>query len=137
MANKPGQQGQRGQGLTRAPDPELLERFLQLQENELAVRQEELSIRKQETANSHEFSKKGLDAQLEDRQRERQANQKSRRDRLVFAGFVVLVLVAFIVFALYMNKDAIALEIIKGAIFLISGYFAGRFHQKKTDEPDK
>jgi len=70
--NRP--QVQRGQGLARTPDPELLERFLHLQENELAVRQEELSIRKQEAANSHEFSKQGLNAQLEDRQRERAAS---------------------------------------------------------------
>src|SRR5688572_9822393 len=101
------------------PDPELLERFLSLQESELATRGEELRIRELEITKSHEFSKDGLQAQTTDRQNARQARQTSYNYRYVFLGIIALIIIGFLGFAMYLNKDAIALEIVKAAGFVI------------------
>src|SRR5215211_5981870 len=118
--NKPQQQ----------PDPELLERFLSLQEAELATRTAELEIRRLEVQQAHEFSKGGLEAQVTDRQNERIAKQKSDNFRFCFLGFIALVITLFLVFALWTNKDAVAIEIVKGLSFAVAGYLGGRYHQK-------
>lgn len=130
LSRPPNQQPQ-------SPDPELLERFLSLQEAELATRTAELEIRRLEVQQAHEFSKGGLEAQLTDRQNDRQAKQKSDNFRYCFLGFIALVIILFLVFALYTNKDAIALEIVKAAGFAVAGYFGGKYHQKAKDEKAK
>jgi len=119
------------------PDPELLERFLSLQEAELAARNEAMRIRELEITKSHEFSKEGLSAQTTDRQNERLAKQTSDNYRYIFLGLIAFAILGFLVFALMYNKDVIALEIIKAAAFAIAGYFGGKYHQKSKDEKPK
>lgn len=110
---------------------------MNLQEAELATRTTELEIRRLEITKSHEFSKEGLGAQLTDRQNERDAKLKSQNNWLYFVGFVVVILFAFMGFALYVDKDQIALEIIKGLILVGGGYFGGKYHQKAKDDKSK
>lgn len=110
---------------------------MSLQESELATRGEELRIRELEITKSHEFSKDGLTAQTTDRQNARIAKQTSDNYRYIFLSTIAVAIILFLVFALWTNKDAIALEIIKAAGFAVAGYFGGKYHQKSKDEKPK
>jgi hypothetical protein len=119
------------------PDPELLERFLSLQEAELATRTTELEIRRLEVQQAHEFSKGGLEAQLTDRQNDRIAKQTSDNYKYIFCGILALIIVGFLVFALWKDKDAIAKEIVQGVVLVGAGYLGGKYHQKSKNDKDK
>ena len=117
--------------------PELLERMLSIQEAELATRAKEFEIRQLEITKGHEFSTEGLNAQITDRQNAREAKQKGDNAKYIFTGIIVGIVVIFLVIALYINKDAIALEVVKGAILVAAGYLGGKYHQKSKDEKTK
>jgi hypothetical protein len=51
--------------------------------------------------------------------------QALQRDRLIFAGVMSILLIAFISYALYLNKDQVALEVLKALIFLFAGGIGG------------
>jgi hypothetical protein len=57
---------------------------------------------------------------------------------MVFAGIVVLVLAGFVAYALHLNKDQIALEIIKAIAFLaaggMGGYAIGRYRSSQPKD---
>jgi hypothetical protein len=92
-----------------------------------------LALERQRAANDHEITKKSLEAQLDDRDKQRQFDQTARRDRLIFSGGMVLLLVAFVFYALYLNKDQIVIEVLKALIFLAAGGLGG-YSLKKTRE---
>ena len=119
------------------PDPELLERFLSLQEAELATRASELDLRRLEITKGHEFSTEGLNAQITDRQNGRIAKQTSDNYRYIFLGVLITALLAFLVFALYTGNAPIAKEIIQGAVLVAAGYLGGKYHQKSKEEKPK
>ena len=98
------------------------------------MRAKELELRQLEITKTHEFSKDGLDAQLTDRQNTRIAKQKSDNTRYAFLAIIALAVIAFLVFALWTNKDAVAMEIVKAVGFVIAGYFGGKYHQKSKDD---
>jgi hypothetical protein len=65
--------------------------------------------------------------------------QTDRRDRLIFAGFVVLLLIAFIAAAMYMNQIDIAKEVVKAIIYLVAGGLGGYSYasqKRKKEKPD-
>lgn len=61
-----------------------------------------------------------------------------QRDRLIFAGVMSVLLIAFIFYALHLNKDQVVLEVLKCLIFLfaggLGGYALGKARDKKTQE---
>ena len=123
------------------PDPELIRQFLHLQAQEINLRFEQINLQKQSITNSHEYAQKSLEADLVDFDRERKHTRTIGRDRMVFAGFVVLVFAAFITIALYLNKDQVAMEVIKtlGTLLIggLGGYSIARLKPKKEEEKDE
>lgn len=119
---------------------DLMREFFQLQREQVAVQQSELGLQKQQIENAHEFSLKNLDAMVADRADARTGGKSQRRDRLYFAGGVVLVLAFFIGYAMYLNKDVIAIEILKAVVFLLAGGLGGysiRANKAKEDKDEK
>ena len=125
-----------------ASDPELIKQFLDLQGKEIGVKLEEVVLRRQEQANSHEYAKKALDAQVEDLDRERKHRHQIQRERLIFASLVLLVFGSFVIVALIYNKESIAQQIIQALLFLLAGGLGGyslgknRSHQKRDNQDD-
>ncbi len=121
---------------TSGPDPALIKEFFQLQEREIEVRQEEINLQKLERGNAHEYAKLALDAQAADRKDSRNHGKSERRDRLVFAGIVILILVSFVILAIYMNQVELAKELIKNVALLAAGALAGySYGSRKKEKP--
>lgn len=110
--------------------------FLQNQAQEIALRHEEIELKREQAQHNLEYANKALDAQLEDRERDREFALKGQRGARIFLGSMVFILVMFLSVALFLNKDQIAMEIIKiiGAFLAggIGGYALGR-QQTKTN----
>ncbi|MFL6283267.1 MAG: hypothetical protein ACJ74Q_09025 [Pyrinomonadaceae bacterium] len=133
-------QEQRGQALNRAVDPELIGRFIENQTKELQVRREENDLKQRELEYSYDHAKRLLDAQVVDRDKERQHEQKNNTRGALFTGFIFVIIVAAIAYALYLNKDQIVLELLKYiGVFLVGGLggYSYRFVQDKKDDANK
>ncbi|MDD2367360.1 MAG: hypothetical protein PHN84_14470 [Desulfuromonadaceae bacterium] len=119
------------------PDPELIGLFLKNQTKELEIREQELVLRKQADNNSFQFAQKSLDAQVTDRTAEREHVTKNRIYLMYFAAFVIVAVVGFLGFALHNGKDAIAMEIIKAILYIVTGssggYALGRSKKRDSD----
>ena len=107
------------------PNPALFERFLNVQEQELVLRGQEIDLRKLNDTNTHEYAKAALSANVKDREAERSYMKNVMKDRFIFAGIVIFFLVLLFCFALYFDKDAIVMEIVKAIMFFGAGGIGG------------
>jgi len=113
--------------------------MLSLQEAKIAleVKQAEISIR--EIDHNQKIADKSIEAQAEDRKDDRRVERDMHLNRLVFAGCVVLVLVGFVLAALWMNKDALILDVIKVMLGFVGGWgasIAWRSSKRSQPPPD-
>lgn len=115
-------------------DPTLINRFLTVQEKELVIRTEELALKKQADNNTFEYSKAALDANVKDREAEREHAKTTIKYWYIFASVITIVFFIFLGCALYLNKEQIALEIIKAIIFLASGGIGGYAYGKSENK---
>lgn len=117
---------------------DVLAQFVQNQSKELDLRARELEYQKQADSHNFEFSKKALDAQLQDRKDERLYKAKTKTSAYVLAGFVTLIIAVVLLYALMQNQKDFALEIIKTISFVFTGGVGGyglcASKQKKQDE---
>lgn len=87
-----------------------------------------------------DHAKRLLDAQVIDREKARQHEQKNNSRGTRFTAFLFVVLIAAISYALYLNKDQIVLEILKYVGLLLAGGLGGysiRTVQDKRDDTNK
>ena len=103
----------------------LFKEFLDIQSREIEIRAREMDLRKQKDDHMFEAGKLGLEAQIQDRREQRGFDLKVKQSTFVFAFLVAVVFVALLITALALNKDQVALEIVKAAIFLASGGAGG------------
>lgn len=126
MSDKDQDKGEQALEKGAAPQPpsvipeaelDFMRDFLQLQREQITIQQEEINIQKQQLENdqqqlenAHQFSLQNLNAMVTDRESARGAARTQRRDRLVFAAGVIILLTVFIGYAMYLDKDQIALS---------------------------
>lgn len=130
-------QEHRGQPFDRGFDPEIFRQLVQNQAQELEIRREENDLRRRSLELGHEQAQRAIDAQLEDRQRDRNhLNIINRRGFWITLVFLLL-LFGVICYAFYLNKDQLVLELAKYiGIFLaggIGGYGLKAVQEKKDD----
>lgn len=106
-------------------DPEILRRILDNQANDIIARQTEQEIKRQEIETAHEYSLKLLDAQLIDRQRDREHQKSTNSNGCLILAFLSLLFAGGICYALYLNKDNLVLEFLKAAVYLLAGGLGG------------
>jgi hypothetical protein len=138
MSSNEEQEQQRGQALAKAFDPELIRRFIENQAQELEIRREENEIKKKELDYNYDHAKELLAAQLKDRGEERAFTERNNSRGGKILCFLFVVLIAAIVYALYINKDVIVLELIKYVGLLLAGGLGGysiRTVQEKKEPP--
>src|SRR5438552_13430387 len=99
--------------------------FLQNQAQELALRREEIELKREQAHSSWEYANKALEAQLEDRTRERAFTLKGQQGARIFVGSMVGILAVFLSIALFLDKDQIAMEIVKSIGLLFAGGIGG------------
>lgn len=115
------------------PAPEItaaqLDRFLDLQAQDLGLRAREMDLRQQEIQNAHALSEQSLRAQLQDRDADRRHQRQERQARYAFIAFLFTALLAVMVIALLQGKDEFARELLKAMLYIVpagaGGYFAG------------
>ena len=119
-------------------EPDILRQFLGNQAQELYLQQQERVLRERELANTHDYALKLLEAQLTDRQQEREAMKSYLSTGGRFMVIIVLAIIGGIIYALYLNKDQIVIELIKAILYIVSGAIGGyslKSLRGKKDEP--
>jgi hypothetical protein len=115
-------------------DPDIVKRFLEIQQQEILVRQNELLIRGKDIDNQKDIALKSIEAQQQDLKDDRVHKRRSSIIVKIFVLLLTLVTVALIVYLIEKGKDTMAVEILKiVGVALISfggGYFYGRSNQK-------
>lgn len=103
----------------------LIVKFLSNQEQELLLRDRELAIEAQRDAHGFEYGKRAIELQAEDRKNARHWDYQNKR--LLFFGVGVCLVIIFgcVGFAMYLNKDDVAKEIVKGLIYVAAGALGG------------
>jgi len=104
---------------------ELFKQFLEYQNKELAIKSEENQLNDKQLDRNFELAKIQMQEVAHDRKDDRQNNQQTLTEVLVFTGIVVLTLALFLGYAMNLGKDEIALEIIKSIIYVVAGRFGG------------
>lgn len=115
-----------------------LDRFLELQAQELGLRAREMDLKQQELQNAHAYSEQSLRAQLQDRDADRKHQHKERLASYGFVAFLFTALLVVLLTALLQGKDEFARELLKAVLYVIpagaGGYFAGRQRAKNKEE---
>jgi hypothetical protein len=112
-----------------------IQRMLSLQESRVTLELKQADIQLKELDHNQKIADKSIDAQAADRKDERAVLKTVQAHRLVFAAFVILVIVVLIVFALYINKEAIVLDIVKVLCGFAGGYGVSSYiSAKRKDE---
>jgi len=115
----------RGQAPAKGFDPELFRQFIENQAQELEIRSEENEIKRQELELGYKHAAVVLAAQVDDRQRERQHDQKTNLRGSIIVCFLFVVLIAAILYALRLDKDLIVLELLKYVGLILAGGVSG------------
>lgn len=109
--------------------PDLIDKFLDIQQADLQLRTKQLAIDAQHEENNRIVAEKSIEANVQDRTDER--SHVERRTRILFIGFtIILVLIlCFCGFALYIGKGEIVYKIAE-VVGLFSAGFAGGYGTK-------
>jgi len=122
----------------------LLKEFLDNQRKELELKGKQFELEKQKDDHAFEWTKNSLDAQIVDRDKERVFHLQGRRILYIFTTVLSALFIGLLIVALIMNKDQVAMEIIKAVIFISSGgaggYAVGKYtgsHSFKAEKTKK
>ncbi|PAT31894.1 hypothetical protein CLI92_08990 [Vandammella animalimorsus] len=112
-----------------------LQRMLALQESKIALELKQTELASKEIDHNSSIADKSIAAQAADRKDERAVQRAMHLHRLVFAGFVVLVVVALIIVALLNDKDAIVLDLTKVIFGFVGGWGASAAWRSRQKSP--
>lgn len=127
-----------GSGLP-AISPQVAQKLAENQTRELQIRAEELQLKKQQDNHNFSYAQEVLKAQAKDREQERAAKTLERKHRFVFVGLVFVLSLIFLGYLVSIDKEQIALELLKVAVYggtgLVAGFYAGRLKKPDNDDP--
>lgn len=101
---------------------ETLQRMLALQEQrlQLEIKQADISLR--EIDHNQKLADRTISAQAEDLKDERAHSRAMSKQRLIFAGVVVAMVIAFSIYAVFMQREAIVLDLVKVVLGFVGGW---------------
>lgn len=117
--------------IARSLTPATVEQLVENQTKELEIRAQELALQKQQDEHGFEFGKKALEAQLEDRKLHRDFSRLMQRNQNILVTVLSSMVAVVVILALWLNKEAIAMEIIKAIVYIFAGWFGGTGMSKK------
>lgn len=128
---------ERNKQLSAEQESVLLNKWFDVQTQEMRLQAERLKLEEKELINNHDIAKITIDRQAIDRTQQREFIQQCRKDTFLFISGISALIAALVIAALWLGKDQIAMEIIKDIIFLLSGgaggYAIGKNKNKETD----
>lgn len=110
--------------------PELIERFLDLQSEDLKLKQRELDFRLKADTNSFEYAKLALKEKASENERKRTHDTTHMKWRYVWVGVVVVIVMLFIGCLAWLGKDQLVRDILNVLIGLIPGGVGGYAYGK-------
>lgn len=116
--------------------PDVVKQLADNQAHELQIRADELALKRQENEHNFEYAQKLLAAQLEDRKHQRTADIQSHASRFRYVTLLTIVACFFIGYLAYINKEALALELLKAAVYLAGGAIGGYFYGRQVKNKD-
>ncbi|MEI7782971.1 MAG: hypothetical protein WCK08_01195 [Betaproteobacteria bacterium] len=96
--------------------------MLDVQQAKIALEMKQAEIALWELDHNQRIADKSIQAQAEDLRDERDAEKTMHRHRLIFASAMAALLLSFVLAALWMDKDAMVLDVIKVVIGFIGGW---------------
>ncbi len=130
---KPPVQG-RTAGQSAANREDLIQLFMENQGEELKIKKQELEIRALEAKQNASFAEKTLDAQERDRIDGRRHETRMMRDRLIFAGLALVLVVVLSIVALVYDQAEIVKILVQMLSSLLVGAFGGYFYGKSRSD---
>ena len=100
--------------------------MLAVQEQKLALDMKQAEIALREIDHNQKIADKSIQAQVEDRRDDRAVGMRMGMHRLVFVAVIVTLLVSFALVALYFNKEAIVLDLVKLLVGFVGGWGASK-----------
>ncbi len=116
--------------------PEMLTKYLEVQQQEVQLRTEEFAIHAQQEETNKSIAEQSIAANLQDRDNERA--HVERKTKIILKGVIILVVVVvlFVAYALYSGKDAIVMKIIEVVAIFAAG-FAGGYGLKASKRAEE
>jgi len=118
------------------PPPELIERFLHLQEKELELRTGELANTAQRDSYQKTIAEASIAANLQDRESERTHRTKNIKTFFLGAAVIVLLILVFMGYAIHAGKSDIVLKALEITATFAAGFLGGYgFKASRTKPP--
>jgi hypothetical protein len=115
-----------------------VQRMLAVHEQRIALELKQVEVTLRELDHSQKIADKSIEAQASDRKDERLVSQTMHLHQLKFAGSMVLMILGFTLVALWMNKDALVLDLAKVAFGFIGGWGASiAWRKRSAAKPDE
>ncbi|GAB3345876.1 hypothetical protein [Marilutibacter aestuarii] len=125
-----------GEESPRPERDELIAQYIETQKQEIALKAQSLEFEKQKDSHSFAYSKEALAAQERDRKDERDCKRQQRRDAHRFLLWIATVIALLIGAALYLDKEDVAMELVKAIVYIAAGAAAGYGIASKRAEKD-
>lgn len=119
------------------PTPELLERFLDVQQHELQVRAQELALHAKQEDNQKSIAETSISANLQDRESERAHRERASKIILRFLIIIVIIFTFFAGLALYAGKEAIVMKMVEIVAAFAAGFTGGYGFKSAKDSKKK
>jgi cation transport ATPase len=103
-----------------------LQEFAESQKKQAEVREKELALQREKLNKEERQGERALEAQLEDRKRQRDHQDRIHRRNQRYGIAIILFVLAFLGFLVFYNQPEMAFEIIKLVVYGASGYYAGK-----------
>ncbi len=121
--------------------PEWFGKFLDIQSREVEERAEERKLRAQVETNHFELAKLSLGAQERTYTSDHDSRKHERRDTYFLVAAVILIIAVLVGVAMWLGKDALAMELVKAVLYLTAGgaggFALGKVKAKKEDGTDE
>lgn len=118
------------------PAPQAIDRFLDLQRQEMDIRAKELETHSKEIEYNSRYAQNALEAHAQDRKDERDHQTRRRKGLYIIIGVVVAMLLVFLFAAAYIGKENLAIEVVKLLVAFLGGggggYAIGKSASHKT-----
>ena len=101
----------------------------------LEIKQAEIALR--ELDHNQKIADKSIDAQAADRKDARLVEKSMQLHKLVFGTVVCAMVIAFVLMALHMDKDALVLDVVKVVLGFVGGLGAAAIWRNKRNPNDE
>ncbi len=95
---------------TKEHEQKLIEKWLDLQTEEMRLQSENLQLRNREIDNNHQISKRSIEANLQNVCEDRTHKLSLSKFRYVFWGIALVIVLIFASFIAYLNKEQLLSE---------------------------